>query len=55
MKKIPKYIINDIQISSDSDKEHFDEKNSDEETPKNTNITNKDFFANFFSLYRNGK
>ena len=54
-KKIPKYIINDIQIYSDSDKEHFDEKKSDEENPKNTNITNKDFFTKFFSIYKYGK
>ena len=30
-KKIPKYIIDDIEISSDSDRENSDEKNSDEE------------------------
>ena len=28
-KKIPKYIIDDIEISSDSDRENSDEKNSD--------------------------
>ena len=30
-KKIPKYIIDDIETSSDSDRENSDEKNSDEE------------------------
>ena len=30
-KKIPKYIIDDIQISSDSDRESSDKENSDEE------------------------
>ena len=35
-KKIPKYIIDDIEVSSDSDrenshKEHFDKKNYDKE------------------------
>ena len=28
-KKIPKYIINDIEISSDSDRENSGEENSD--------------------------
>ena len=30
-KKIPKYIIDDIEISFDSDRENSDEENSDEE------------------------
>ena len=30
-KKIPKYIIDDIEISSDSDEENSNEENSDEE------------------------
>ena len=30
-KKIPKYIIDQIEISSDSDKENSDEKNYNEE------------------------
>ena len=30
-KKIPKYIIDNIEISSDSDRENSDEENSDEE------------------------
>ena len=29
-KKIPKYIIDDIEISSNSDKENSDKENSDE-------------------------
>ena len=31
-KRIPKYIIDDIEISSDSDRENSDEENSDKET-----------------------
>ena len=57
-KKVPKYIIDDIEISSDSDrensheenfyeensdKENSTEENFDEENLKNTNITNKNF------------
>ena len=30
-KKIPKYIIDNIEISSDSDRENSDQENSDEE------------------------
>ena len=30
-KRIPKYIIDDIEISSDSDREDLDKENSDEE------------------------
>ena len=30
-KKIPKYIIDDIEISSDSDREYSDEENFDKE------------------------
>ena len=42
--KIPKYIIEDIEVSSDSerensDEENSDEKNSDKKNLKNTNIT----------------
>ena len=37
-KKIPKCSIDDIGISSDSDRENSDQKNSDEENLKNTNI-----------------
>ena len=35
-KKIPKYIIDNIEICSDSDRESSDEKNFDEENLKNT-------------------
>ena len=38
-KKIPKYIIDDIEISSDSDRENSDEENSSEE---NCNEENSD-------------
>ena len=38
-KKIPKYIIDDIEISSDSDEENSDAENSDEE---NSNKENSD-------------
>ena len=33
-KKIPMYLINDIEISADSDRENSDEENSDKENPK---------------------
>ena len=35
--KIPKYVINDIEISSNSDREDSDEKNSDEENSNEEN------------------
>ena len=38
-KKIPKYIIDDIEISSDSHKENSDEKILMKKILKNTNIT----------------
>ena len=38
-KKIPKYIIDDIEIFSDSDRENSDEENSDKE---NSNEENSD-------------
>ena len=42
-KKIPKYIIDDIELSSVSDKKNSDRENSDEENSdylkKNANIT----------------
>ena len=38
-KMIPKYIIEDIEISSDSERENSDKENSDEQNLKNTNIT----------------
>ena len=42
--KIPKYIMEDIEVSSDSERENCDEensdkRNSDEKNLKNTNIT----------------
>ena len=37
-KKIPKYIIDDIEISSDSHKENSDEKNFDEENSDEENF-----------------
>ena len=37
-KMIPKYIIVDIDISSDSDKENSDEENSDEKSPDEENF-----------------
>ena len=42
--KIPKYIMEDIEVSSDSERENSDEensdkRNSDEKNLKNTNIT----------------
>ena len=40
-KKIPKYITDDIEISSDSDREHSDEENFDEENPDEENSDEK--------------
>ena len=37
-KEIPKYVTDDIEISSDSDRENSDEENSDEENSKNQMI-----------------
>ena len=37
-KKIPKYIIDDIEISSDSHRENSDEENSDEEISDEENF-----------------
>ena len=63
----PKYIVDDIEISSDfdrensneensyqknSDKENSNEQNFDEENLKNTNITIK--IQLFFFVYKNG-
>ena len=36
-KKIPKYIIDNIEISSDSDRENSDEENPDEENSDKKN------------------
>ena len=43
-KKIPKYIIDDTEVSSDSDRENSDEENSDEESydEQNSNEENSD-------------
>ena len=56
-KKIPKYIIDIIEISSDSDRGDSDEENSDKENSKKYSYkkTNKNIFIIFFSLYKNGK
>ena len=56
-KRISKYIIDDIEISSDSDRENSDEKNSDKEIKKNKltfkhiRKTNKNVFWKTFFLY----
>ena len=42
-KKIPKYIIDNIEISSDSDGENSDEENSDEENFSKGNSDEADF------------
>ena len=42
-KKIPKYIIENIEISSDSDGENSDEENSDEENFSKGNSDEADF------------
>ena len=62
-KKIPKYIIDDIEISSDSDRENSDEETSNEEnSDKKTSDekkldeeNQKIFFQKFFSIYKNDK
>ena len=43
-KKIPKYIIGNIEVSSDSNKENCDKENSDEDNyhEKNSNELNSD-------------
>ena len=38
-KKMPKYITDDMEISSDSDREYPDEENSDEKNSDNKNFT----------------
>ena len=45
-KKIPKYTFDDIEISSDSDRDDSDEENSNEEN------SNKEIF---FSIHKNDK
>ena len=57
-KKIPKYIIDDTEISSDSDRENPARKNSDsdrENSDKENSAWIKYFFIHFFCLYKNGK
>ena len=43
-KEIPKYIIDDIEISSDSDREISDEENSNEENSKEEISNEKKFY-----------
>ena len=45
-KKIPEYIIDDREISSDSDREDSDEENSDEE-----NFNEENEVQNVFGFY----
>ena len=45
-----KKIIDDIEISSDSDRENSNEENSNEE---NFNEENSDIFNNCFSIHKN--
>ena len=40
-KKMPKYIIDDIEISSDSDRENSDKENSNEEKYDEENLVEK--------------
>ena len=42
-KKIPKYIIDNIEISSGSDEENSDEKNSDEENSDEESFDEENF------------
>ena len=42
---IPKYIIDDIEISSDSDREISDEENSNEENSKEEISNEKKFYG----------
>ena len=48
-RKIPKYIINDIEICSDSDRENSNKKKSDEE--KSDEEKSDEKLLNFFILY----
>ena len=62
-KKVPKYIIDNIKISSYSDRGNSDKENSDKETSdeeifdeKNSyEKKSKNNFYKFFSVYNNGK
>ena len=49
--KNPKYITDDIEMSSDSDRENSDEESFDEENQKNINITNTIFLIIFMYIY----
>ena len=59
---MPKYIIDDKEISSDSDEENSDEENSSEENSNKENSgkkkfetykkTDKIFLINFLSIYK---
>ena len=51
-KKMHDYIIDDIEISSDSDREDSDEKDSDEECSdkENSDEENLTFLYNFFYI-----
>ena len=51
-KKMHDYITDDIEISSDSDREDSDEKNSDEECSdkENSDEENLTFLYNFFYI-----
>ena len=53
-RKIPKYITNDIEICSDSDRENSNKKKSDEEKSDEEKLDEK--LSNFFFfIYKNGK
>ena len=63
-KKMPKYIIVDIEISSDSDRENSDEENSDEENfdeeksgeeNSNEESSNKENLKNTYNLHNSYK
>ena len=66
-KKISRYIMDDIEIFSDSNRENSDRENTDRENSdkklKNTDITHilkltfeayKNIFLNFFVYYKSG-
>ena len=67
-KKKSNYIIDDIEISSNSDRKNCDKENSDEEIPDKVNSNEQNFdeedsveenqkniFYNFFSIWNKGK
>ena len=53
-RKIPKYIINDVEICSDSDRENSNKKKSDEEKSDEEKLDEK-LLNFFFYIYKNGK